>query len=308
MYYIGVDGGGTKTKFVLVDEKLEAIAETERGTTHLHQIGIEKLKKEVSVGVNEVCNKGNVKREDIEFIFLGIPGYGESIEDKKLIENAIKVALEGYKYKIDNDCVSGWAAGTRCEEGINIIAGTGSMVFGMNDEGKQARVGGWGPTIGDDGSAHWIGIKVINEYTKQKDRRHKETILTKILEEEKEINSYFGIVDLVFNKYNLSRTELAKFSIIGSKAAKEGCIACEKIFEEAAYELYLQVKALKEELDLKDNFILSYSGGVFNIGDLILKPLEKYLIAAGIKCIIKKPSISPAEGSALMAYKLKQKK
>lgn len=308
MYYLGVDGGGTKTKYVLVNEDLKIVSEIERGTIHLHQIGIENLKKEVLNGIIDVCNKANIERTELEYIFLGVPGYGESKEDKKNIEEAIESVLKGYKYKIDNDCVSGWAAGTKCKEGINIIAGTGSMVFGMNERGKQARVGGWGPMIGDDGSAYWIGLRVINEYTKQKDKRHEKTVLTKILEEEKDIEDYFGIVDLIFNKYKSSRTEIAKFSIIGSKAAEEGCMECKKIFEDAAYELYLQVRALKEELELKDNFVLSYSGGVFKTKDLILKPLMKFLEEEKINCIIKEPEISPGEGSALMAYNLSDKK
>lgn len=62
-------------------------------------------------------------------------------------------------YKVENDAVNGWAAGT------------GSIAFGMNEEGKIARCGGFGPGIGDDASAYWIALKTINEYTKQKDGR-----------------------------------------------------------------------------------------------------------------------------------------
>ncbi len=62
MYYLGVDGGGTKTKYILVDEDLKVLSEIERGTTHLHQIGIDNLKLEINEGIKEVCSKGNINK------------------------------------------------------------------------------------------------------------------------------------------------------------------------------------------------------------------------------------------------------
>ena len=304
MYYLGVDGGGTKTKYILVDEDLKVLSEIERGTTHLHQIGIDNLKLEINEGIKEVCSKGNINKEDLNYIFLGIPGYGESENDKKEIEKAIGDVLEGYNYKIDNDSVASWAAGTLCETGINIVAGTGSIAFGMNDKGEGARVGGWGPNIGDDGSAHWIGLKVINEYTKQKDNRHEKTVLVDIIEKEKDIKDYFGIVDLVFNKYKLSRTDLAGFCKLGKIAADNGCKACKDIFRQAAYELFLQIKALRTELKIEEEFVLSYTGGVFKAEEFVLEPLKEYLDKENIKYILIKPKLEPWHGAALMAYKL----
>lgn len=304
MYYLGVDGGGTKTKYILVDNDLKILSEVERGTTHLHQIGIDNLKLEILEGINEVCNKVSVDKKDLAYIFLGIPGYGESENDKKAIEKAIGEVLEGYNYKIDNDSVAGWAAGTLCEAGINIVAGTGSIAFGMNDKGIGARVGGWGPNIGDDGSAHWIGLRVINEYTKQKDNRHEKTVLLDIIEKEKEIKDYFGIVELVFNKYKLSRTEIAAFCRLGKIAADNGCVACKNIFKQASYQLFLQIKALREELNIDDEFIISYTGGVFKAEEFILDPLKEYLDKDNIKYNLIKPKLEPWHGSALMAYKL----
>ena len=67
--------------------------------------------------------------------------------------------------------------GTGCSEGINIVAGTGSIAFGKNKYGETARSGGWGPVIGDDGSAHWIGLKVINELQSKRWKKIRNTII-----------------------------------------------------------------------------------------------------------------------------------
>lgn len=207
-------------------------------------------------------------------------------------------------YKIENDAVNGWAAGTACSPGINIVAGTGSIAFGMNEEGKIARCGGFGPGIGDDASAYWIGLKTINEYTKQKDGRAERTVLSDILEEKYKITYKYEIVDIVFNRLKFNRTDLAKFSMICAEAANRGCPASKKIFEEAAYEIFAHIRVLAKDLNLKEDFIVSYTGGVFKAGDLILNPLRDLISKSNLKCKLQEPQLNPWDGSVLLAYKL----
>jgi len=207
-------------------------------------------------------------------------------------------------YKVENDAVNGWAAGTGCKPGINIVAGTGSIAFGIDSEGKMARCGGFGPGIGDDGSAYWIALRTINEYTKQRDGRAERTILSDILEEKWKISYQYEIVDIVFNRLKFNRTELAKFSIICAEAANKGCPASIKIFKDAAKEIFNHIRALSNKLNFKDEFIVSYTGGVFKAGDIILDPLLELIKEAGLNCKLQEPELNPWEGSVLLAYNL----
>ncbi|MGG7077969.1 BadF/BadG/BcrA/BcrD ATPase family protein [Clostridium sardiniense] len=304
MYYLGVDGGGTKTRYILVDENLNIIKDVERGTIHIHQIGALNLRNELKSTLDIIISESNIRKNDIGHVFLGIPGYGESKSDKNIIDDIVGDIFNGINYTVGNDAVAGWAAGTGCNDGINIVSGTGSIAYGRNKEGIEARCGGWGPGIGDDGSAYWIALRVINEYTKQKDGRKEKTVLLDIMERELDIKDYFEVVDIVFNRLKFSRTEIASFARIASIAAKEGCRVCNFIFEEAAYNLFLHIRSLSTTLNLKDGFILSYTGGVFRSGGLILDPLKVMLDEDSINCIIKEPEIEPWHGAALMAYKL----
>lgn len=303
MYYLGIDGGGTKTKYTVVDDNLKKLLELEGGTIHIHQVGVEGIKKEITENLEKIFSTLNIKAKDIAFTFAGVPGYGESLEDKKQIDKTFKELLD-MPYKIENDAVNGWAAGTACSPGINIVAGTGSIAFGMNEEGKIARCGGFGPGIGDDASAYWIGLKTINEYTKQKDGRSEKTILLDILEEKYKISYQYEIVDIVFNRLKFNRTEIAKFSMICAEAANKGCAASRKIFNEAAGEIFAHLSVLAKKLDLKDDFIVSYTGGVFKAGDLILKPLKDLINKSNLKCKLQEPQLEPWDGSVLLAYKL----
>lgn len=303
MFYLGIDGGGSKTKYLLVDEELKKVAEVEGSTIHIHQVGVEGIKTQITENITKICNEINISVNDIAYVFAGVPGYGESIDDMEKIDKAFKEVMN-VPYSIDNDAVNGWAGGTACSPGINVVCGTGSIAYGRNEEGKLARCGGFGPGIGDDGSAYWIALKTINEYTKQKDGRKEKTVLVDILEKEYSITYRYEIVDVVFNRLGFNRTEVAKFSTICYLAAEAGCSACKGIFREVAEVIFEHIKAISTELKFTEEFIVSYTGGVFKAGDNVLAPLKKIIDNSGLKCKLQEPVLDPWSGSALLAYTL----
>lgn len=303
MYYLGIDGGGTKTKYLLVNEELIKVAEIEGPTIHIHQVGVEGIKTQITENVSKICKNASVSINDIAYAFAGVPGYGESMDDMEKIDQAFREVMK-IPYSIDNDAVNGWAGGTACKPGVNVVAGTGSIAYGRNADGKLARCGGFGPGIGDDGSAYWIALRTINEYTKQKDGRKEKTVLVDILEKEYGITYKYEIVDISFNKLNFNRTEIAKFSTICFLAAEAGCTACKDIFKEAAEAIFAHVKAVSKELNFKEEFVVSYTGGVFKAGNHVLEPLKEMIKESGLKCYLQEPALDPWNGSVLLAYTL----
>lgn len=303
MYYLGIDGGGTKTKYLLVNEGLQKVCEREGSTIHIHQVGVEGIKSQLKENISKICEEVNISTKDIAYAFAGVPGYGESLDDMVKIDEAIKEVME-VPYSIDNDAVNGWAGGTACKPGVNVVAGTGSIAYGRNAEGKLARCGGFGPGIGDDGSAYWIALRTINEYTKQKDGRSEKTVLVDILEKEYNISYKYEIVDIAFNRLKFNRTELAKFSTICFLAAEAGCLACKKIFKDAARAIFEHIYAISKELNFNEEFVVSYTGGVFKAGKHVLKPLNEMIKESGLKCYLQEPELDPWNGSVLLAYTL----
>lgn len=303
MYYLGIDGGGTKTKYLLVNEGLQKVCEREGSTIHIHQVGVEGIKSQLKENISKICEEVNISTKDIAYAFAGVPGYGESLDDMVKIDKAIKEVME-VPYSIDNDAVNGWAGGTACKPGVNVVAGTGSIAYGRNAEGKLARCGGFGPGIGDDGSAYWIALRTINEYTRQKDGRSEKTVLVDILEKEYNISYKYEIVDIAFNRLKFNRTELAKFSTICFLAAEAGCLACKKIFEDAARAIFEHIYAISKELNFNEEFVVSYTGGVFKAGKHVLEPLNEMIKESGLKCYLQEPGLDPWNGSVLLAYTL----
>lgn len=304
MYYIGIDSGGTKTAFTVIDEFGNVKLEFQRGTGHYMHIGFDGFKKLHTEALGHIYNELNIGKESIAYIFMGIPGYGEVKSDGKILKKIISEIFSGLKYTVGNDVESGWAGSLACQPGINVVCGTGSIVIGVNEKNEIARSGGWGEFVGDEASAYWIAKKAIEVYSKQSDFRLKRTIFYKIFKENLNLNYDFELIDILQNKYKLSRSKVAKISIIASKIASLGDEYAIKIFEEAAHEIYLMINSIIKQLDFKEKIKVSYTGGVFKSEDLILNPLKIELVKNKINIEIIKPILRPTIGSALYAYKL----
>lgn len=302
MYYIGIDGGGTKTTFTLINENGIKINEYKTGTTHYAQIGFDGMENVLKEGVSLLISKYEISRDSIGAIFLGLPGYGEIKSVKLKIEELVGRIFNDIKYEIGNDVEVGLAGSLAGKEGINIVSGTGSIALGKDLTGKFARCGGWGDYIGDEGSAHWIGKKTLEMFSKEADSRIERGDLYYNIREKLSLNDDFDIIDYALNKAQKDRGKIAEFSSLCYESAVQGDKNAIKVFEDAAYELSLLVKMIVNKLHFEGEILVSYSGGVFKSGDMILSPLNKELSQYNVKLI--EPILEPGEGACLLAYKL----
>ncbi|SHK07991.1 N-acetylglucosamine kinase [Paramaledivibacter caminithermalis] len=307
MIYLGVDGGGTKTAFMLINDEGKILGCITKGTCHYKQVGMDGFSKTLEQGINEICNKIQIDIKDIDFSFLGIPGYGEIIEDAKNMENKIEDIFKSDYFKCGNDVEAAWAGSLACKPGINIVAGTGAIGVGVDKYGKVARSSGWGHFCGDEGSAYWLGKKAIEIFGKESDGRLEKTPLYEIVRQELAIDRDFDLISLVLNKYGMNRGKIAELAKLIFMAAKAGDKYAIKAFEEAAYELSLIVFSIIKQLDFDDNdeLLISYSGGVFRSGEFILNPFKKYILETQKNIKIVTPKLLPVTGAALYALKIK---
>ncbi|MGL4911488.1 MAG: N-acetylglucosamine kinase [Romboutsia sp.] len=302
MYYIGIDGGGTKTSFTIINEDGVKIDRLIIGTTHHEQIGFDGVENILIESLNLILQRNNININEVESVFLGLPGYGEVKSVKVKLDEIVANILGDIKFEIGNDVEVGLAGSLAGNCGINIVSGTGSIALGKDFTGKSVRCGGWGDYVGDEGSAHWIGKKAIEIFSKEADNRLEKGDLYYHIREILMIEDDFDIIDYVLNKINKDRGKIAEFSSICYDSALKGDKNAIKIFEDAAYELSLLVKMIINELNFKDEILVSYSGGVFKSKDMILNPLKENLKQYNIKLI--EPILEPGEGACLLAYKL----
>ena len=298
MYFLGIDGGGTKTSFSLIDEKGNLLTRVIKGTCHPAQIGFENLEKLLFEGLDEITKEMKISKTDINYSYLGLAGFGIVKEIADKISIVVSKVFKEMKYTLNSDVRVAIAGALACEDGINIVAGTGSIVLALKDE-ELKRCGGWGYSVGDEGSAYWIGKKALAIFSKESDGRLEKSHLYHIFKEKLSLDKDYQIISFVNEKIKGDRGEIAKLAALCSQAATLGDKAAINIFNEAAYELSEMVKVLLKNYQ-GNEVKISYAGGVFKSGDLILKPLKENL--SGTKANIIEPQFQPDLGACLLAY------
>ena len=152
-YFLGVDGGGTKTEFVCIDEGGAVVARQIEGTTYHLQVGLDGAVHALEAGIAGICAQLDIARTDLAYVFFGLPAYGEDAAIDPQLDRHCASLLGHDRYRCGNDMICGWAGSLACADGMNLVAGTGSIGYGER-QGRAARVGGWGEVFSDEGSAY----------------------------------------------------------------------------------------------------------------------------------------------------------
>ena len=303
MYYLGIDGGGTKTKFSLCDEKGVLKTSVEETTCHYLQVGFDGVTKIINQGLDNVCKANGIKREDIVYAFAGIPGYGDAQRDMPPIKEAVKKAMKTIPFSIGNDGENALAGALCCKDGINIVAGTGSIGFGYDSQkNKTIKCGGWHQGIGsDEGSAYWIAYHLLHEFTRQIDGRDEKTELYNKVKEYLKLEDDGDIITVTIVEWNLDRTKIASLSKIVDELYVLNDKYAIEIIDNAAKELADIIISLYKQLEFNKNVNVSYTGGVFKMGDKIINALKKHLKEIDVTLV--EPALDPDKGSLLLALK-----
>ncbi len=303
--FLGVDGGGTKTEFVLIDAAGQVRARQQTATSYYLQIGFDGLGKVLQEGVAAALAEAKLAASDIRYAFFGLPAYGEDSLVQDRLDALPEAVLQHHRYRCGNDMVCGWAGSLAGDDGINIVAGTGSIGYGER-QGVSARSGGWGELFGDEGSAYWIAIQGLNAFTRMSDGRMPAGRLHRIFKSHFGVSADLDICGRVMSDGAPSRDKIAALSRLVATAAGDGDAAALAIFDRAAEELAGIVDAIRVQLGFTGAEVvrLSYSGGVFRSGETVLQPLRRHLAGRSLQFVLAAPLLSPSIGAALYAARL----
>lgn len=305
--FLGVDGGGTKTGFCLIDRQGAVLSMSEAGSCYYFNTGVEEMERTLTQGVQDICTQAGIGVDAIEYAFFGLPTYGESSRDVAMLDEVPARILTHRRYQCDNDMVCGWAGSLGAKDGINVIAGTGSMTYGEH-AGRKVRCGGWGELFGDEGSAYWIAIQGLACFTRMSDGRLPKGLLHFELSTHLQLSDDLDLVDVVLNQWKGDRAKIATLCRSIVSAAERGDAHAVAILHQAANELAELVDVTRQrlEFDIDDDVAVSYSGGVFNAGPVLLHAFEKQLSRLHAGYSLRQPLFSPALGAAIYAAKLNE--
>jgi len=306
--YLGVDGGGTKTRFALVDADARLLAEAQGTTTYHPQVGLDGVRATLAEGLDQVLQRAGLPRDAIAHAFFGLPAYGEDSAVKPLLDAIPRELLGHDRYACDNDMVCGWAGSFACADGINIVAGTGSIGYGQR-LGRAARAGGWGEAFSDEGSAYWIAVQGMNAFSRMSDGRLPKGPLHALLRERLQLADDLDLCAHVYGDNAFSRGQIAQLSPLVAEAAQQGDRVAIGIFEHAGEELAGIADALRRALAFADGepVRVSWSGGAFSAGTLLCDPFTVALQRCSPAFELREPLHSPHLGAALYAIELRRR-
>lgn len=303
MYYLGVDSGATKAAFLLGDETGKVYARYRTGGCAVLGARKEGVKKKMEEGVEAVCALAGIEKSEIACMALGINGYGEGEGTEEETQEACWEVLSPGRAVCQCDTYVGWAGSLLFRPGINIISGTGAIVYGVNEKGETARSSGWGAGC-DEGSCTWHGHKLVEAFTKQADGRMERTKLYDMFREHFGIDGEDEHFVLTLNREVVKGRGLPELQRFLKEIYDAGDPTARRIYEEGAAELWLGVEAVAGKLGLSGtDYPVSYSGGLFKSGACALDPLSALAQKAG--CTLKTPCFEPDVGALMMAIKYK---
>ncbi|HDK27698.1 MAG TPA: ROK family protein [Candidatus Atribacteria bacterium] len=259
MNICGIDAGGTTTRCILVNENGELLAESKAGPANYQVTGLANVAQEIRKAINVVCKEAGIN--EIDVLGVGLAGV-ISKEDIQTVKNNLLLIKQVKKCCITNDgeiAVLGAYAG---EPGIVVVVGTGSIIYGLKENGVTVKIGGWGPLLGDEGSGFWIGLKALQAIIKTGEGRNANTSLSSILMNSFNIDDLEELVSFVYQD-KLSREKIAALAPLVIRAMADGDQVAKQIIEKGCDELILMITAMAKKINYQKKEI-AVTGGLFN--------------------------------------------
>ena len=192
----------------------------------------------------------------------------------------------------------GWSGALRCQPGIHVVSGTGSVAYGEDGRGGAARAGGWSVYFGDEGSSYWAAVKGINAFFRQADGRMPRTMLFDYFMELFRLSDPLHMPGAFEEATEGGKADrVAAFQRHVSELAKRGDPCALEIYRQAGEALAALVTALKTRLHFPEDETIrvTYSGGLFRNGACVLDPFRAITEAQG--CRVETPAYGPLAGA-----------
>jgi len=306
---LGLDGGGTKTVCVLMDDTSQVLGRGEAGPSNYQSVG----KKAAFFSIQSAIAQAiaSIREVNVEAICLGLAGVdrpadiqiGRSfVEQLRLSDSGpIRWALQPSNVVICNDALIALVGGLGQARGIVAIAGTGSIIFGRNSQGCTKRVGGWGNILGDEGSAYSIAVQGMQAALRAYDGRGLPTSLQERLILHLDLKSIEDLIEFVYRQ-GWKVKEIAALAPLVDEAAASGDKVALRIIEDAVKELVQATQVVIDAIFSPDEvFEVVTTGSVWHGKSKIRERFEALIVTRSpfAKAIL--PRNEPAYGAGLLA-------
>jgi N-acetylglucosamine kinase-like BadF-type ATPase len=301
---IGVDGGGTTTRAVILDGQLRVRAEGRAGPSNPLRVGIANAGSAIRDAIDQACSELSIHRNDILAAAVGLAGVRRHDIRDRVRERLRECLKEISVIELLTDGEIALYGATGGRPGLVVIAGTGSICCGRNPQGRHVCAGGWGPIVGDEGGAAWIARKALQAVARATDGRGKKTSLSLAA------LTYFKVAaaeDLSTAIYapTMTNDRLAGFGKHVMRVAQAGDEVARDILRRAGRHLGIAARAVIQNLRMEnEKFPVAYVGGVYGAGELVLEPMREEINRVAKQAYLAKPLYPPAVAAGRIAQSL----
>ena len=257
-YFIGADGGGTKTQFVLCGGDGKVLAQIKSGCSNPINVGVKHCADVLKEGISVLLAQLPAMARCM--VFAGIAGaasgnYGAEIA-------ALIPENDKYKLYVGSDIVNALNAAFGFEDGLAVIGGTGSACY-VRKGNAYCRVGGGGWRLDRGGSGYAIAVRAFDAVLRETDGRGTKTCLSAAVAEK-----YGAFPENLSKVYDLSVEEVASFAKYVFQGYEQKDEVCASILQETAAYMAELVKTGFRVTALKERRA-ALVGGLFQDGPLL---------------------------------------
>lgn len=301
-YYLGIDGGGTKTTCAVGNETA-LLATATAGASNIVRVGETQTRDSLHRSVKQACAAAGISAEQVERTCIG--GSGAARPELARVVRQLLAEVLPTPIDVVGDMEIALDAAFDTGAGVIVIAGTGSIAYGRDRQGRTLRAGGWGFEIGDEGSAHWIGRAAVNAVLRASDRSDAaaQSDLANALFKSWKVTSLSDLAraansipppdfSALFRAVVASHDEVAMqvLSRAGSELAEVAAVVMSRLFSK----------------DQTGSVPVAMTGGVFRHAEIVRQIFYNELRRLDGRAQINSQVVDPVEGALRMARRAAQ--
>ncbi len=296
-YFLGIDGGGTKTTAAVSDENGNIILKSVGKTINFYSVGMEKARNNLAEIIKEI--NSSLGNTDFESAFVGCSALDDEA-DGKMLESLCGGIIESKKLRMNSDVYVALKSVENAVCPCVAICGTGSMAIGEDESGKIVVKGGWGHILGDEGSAYSIAVDALKCCCNFHDRNSKDELLDAACE-------YFGVsdfrkaIDVIYSE-NTKKDYIAGFAENVGELADKNNITAKGIIVKQAQNFTTPIYWLLT--DVKNCSVLALYGGLFQHNKLFRDVFIREMKTEYPDLRIELLTVPPEEGALKIAREM----
>ncbi len=294
MKVIGFDAGATKTDCLLADEKGTVLAKARGSGLNLQLFSEDEVEFALTSLAGEVLGASKA-----DALCIGMAGAGRE-RDFRIMQRILERVGAARDNLVTHDAAIALVAGAGERFGVVLTVGTGAAAYGVDREGREARAGGWGPLLGDEGSAYWMGLRALRAVMRAYDGRSGETLLTRPILERLGCDREEALVHRVYRE--LAREEIGALAPLVQQAADLGDGEAQSIIDDAAREFVRAAESVIGKLDLAGKtFRMVLSGGLWKAVPVLRQDFDRLIKKVAPWASVSELAVEPARGAVAMA-------